>query len=58
MIKIDMVMPECCIKCPFFRGSYGGGSCAVDIWGDMFFNGTYPDIDRHKGCPLQEEEDD
>lgn len=53
MIMIDMAMPEKCMKCPFFRGSDSGGNCAVS---DLYFGNTYPDMERHNNCPLQEVE--
>ena len=58
MIKIDMQMPDCCIKCPFYRGSHSGGVCAASEWDDLYFGNTYPDLERHYHCPLQEVEDD
>jgi hypothetical protein len=56
MIKINMEMPDCCMKCLFYRGSHSGGKCAVDD--DLYFGNTYADIDIHDYCPLQEVEDD
>ena len=55
MIKIDMQMPDCCMKCPFYSG-YGGGTCLVDYWDDLIV-GFYADIERSPRCPLQEVED-
>lgn len=57
MIKIDMLMPEDCMHCPFYRGSPFGGSCAVDIWDSLSFGSVRPDWERHHNCPLQEVED-
>ena len=57
MIKIDMSMPECCIKCPFFNG-YHGGTCVASNWDDLYFSNTYPDMERHSDCPLKECEEE
>lgn len=54
MIKIDMTMPENCMRCPFYRGSHSGGVCAASEWDDLYFGNMYPDVDRHRNCPLQE----
>ena len=58
MIKIDMQMPECCMKCPFYRGTSSGGACVADMDDSLYFGNTYPDMERHDRCPLQEVEDD
>lgn len=55
MIKIDMEMPECCIKCPFYSGSRYGGTCAASDPDGLYFGGEWPDAYRHTKCPLQEE---
>ena len=57
MIKIDMQMPDCCMKCPFYSG-YGGGICLADQDCELWLGGIYADMDRHNYCPLQEVEDD
>ena len=57
MIKIDMEMPNCCMKCPFYSG-YGGGKCLVDEYDSLCLGGIYADMERHPRCPLQEEEND
>lgn len=56
MIKIDMTMPENCMRCSFYRGSHSGGACAASEWDDLYFGNMYPDVDRHRNCPLQEVE--
>lgn len=56
MIKIDMQMPECCTKCPFYSG-YNEGKCLAQQDEYMFFSGS-EFIERHSNCPLQEVEDD
>lgn len=58
MIKIDMQMPDCCIKCPFYRGSWSGGSCSASEPDGLYFGNELPDCYRHDNCPLQEVEDD
>ena len=57
MIKIDMNMPDCCMKCPFYSG-FGGGKCLADYWDNLFIGGIYADMERHPRCPLQEVEED
>lgn len=57
MIKIDMEMPRECTRCPFFRGSISGGSCAADIWDELSFAYACPDLERHARCQLQEVEE-
>lgn len=56
MIKIDMEMPNCCMKCPFYSG-YHDGQCLAQEYGDLYFNGDDAFIDRHPRCLLQEVED-
>jgi hypothetical protein len=58
MIKIDMQMPGCCMKCLFYRGSHSGGMCVVSEWEDLYFGNTYIDMERHPRCPLQEVDED
>jgi len=57
MIKIDMSLPECCIKCPFYNGCKGG-TCVASNWDDLYFGNTYPDMERHRDCPLKECEEE
>ena len=57
MIKIDMQMPECCVKCPFYCGSRSGGECIASDYG-LYFAGTNVSVMRHYHCPLEEVEDD
>lgn len=57
MIKIDMEMPSCCAKCPFYSGSRYGGDCAA-AYNELYFAGVDVTIWRHEHCPLQEVEDD
>lgn len=57
MIKIDMQMPECCMKCPFYSG-YSGGKCLVDEYDSLCIGCIYADMERHPRCPLQEVDDD
>ena len=58
MIKIDMLMPDCCMKCPFYSGGYLGGTCLVDECDSLYFGSTYAEMERHRNCPLQEVDDD
>ena len=54
MIKIDMNMPDCCTKCPFYSGGYLGGSCLADPYNSLYFGNMHVEVFRHSGCPLQE----
>ena len=56
MIKIDMQMPDCCMKCPFYNG-YREGQCLAQEYGDIYFNGYDAMVDRHPRCPLEEVEE-
>lgn len=56
MIKIDMNMPEYCMKCPFYSG-YGGGKCLVDESDSLWIGSIYAAMERHPRCPLQEVEE-
>ena len=57
MIKINMEMPDCCMKCSFYNG-YLRGTCVASPYYDLDFGDTYADMERHKDCPLEEVEDD
>ena len=57
MIKIDMQMPDCCMKCPFYSG-YNEGTCLADKERELWLGGIYADMEIHKYCPLQEVDDD
>ena len=54
MIKINMQMPDCCMKCAFYRGSSSGGFCSADEWNELNFCEIWAAMDRHPKCPLQE----
>lgn len=56
MIKINMNMPDCCMKCPFYSG-FSGGTCLADEYDSLYIGGVYADMERHPKCPLQEAED-
>ena len=56
MIKIDMEMPDCCMRCPFYSG-YGGGTCLVDKYDSLYLGGIYADMERHSKGPLEEAND-
>ena len=53
MIKINMLMPENCLKCPFYI-DFHGGICLASGKRGLYFGDTDPDIDRHNECPLME----
>ena len=57
MIKIDMQMPDYCMKCSFYSG-YLRGQCVASPYYDLDFSDTYADMERHKDCSLQEVNDD
>lgn len=57
MIKIDMNMPDCCMRCPFYTG-YCGGTCLADSYDSLYFGNMYVEMVRHSSCPLQEVDDD
>ena len=57
MIKIDMQMPDCCMKCPFYNG-YREGQCVAQEYGDIYFNEYDAVVGRHPRCPLEEVKDD
>lgn len=48
-----MSMPDNCMKCPFYNG-YKGGSCMASDLDDLYFGNSYPEIYRHRDCPLKE----
>ena len=56
MIKIDIEMPDYCMKCPFYNG-YMRGTCVASPYYDLDFGSTDADMERHIDCPLQEIDD-